>query len=105
MDFGSAQKVILVLLSAFFVFFTFDFLYEQIEAIDMNQTTVETYKNMLGKPYSFWTNVSMAFGPNPLTWWLPTTPDLSQINVLELLYYENEVFSNHKLFTILEFKF
>ena len=45
--------IILAILAAFFTFFTSDFLYEQIESVAENQTTVETYKNQMGKPVIF----------------------------------------------------
>jgi len=47
---ATIQRFICGFLAIFFLIFACDFLYEQIEAVAQNQTTVETYKNMVGKP-------------------------------------------------------
>jgi len=91
------------ILAIFFLLFTFDFLWEQGEAVKENQTTVETYKEMLGRPVRenifilfilkkrpLMKNYERVFGTNKWAWLLPIAPDL-RINALELLYYDAEV--------------
>ena len=47
---GTINKILLAIGGIFFLLFAFDFMWEQFEAVKENQTTVETYKNMVGKP-------------------------------------------------------
>jgi palmitoyltransferase len=87
---GMVLTIVLAIISAFFIFFTADFLYEQLEAISENQTTVETYKNVVGKPGDFWRNLEELFGANKASWILPVRPYL-RINALEMLHYLTEI--------------
>ena len=41
----------------FFAIFTGEFLYTQLEVISDNQTTVESYKELYGKPDNFFVNL------------------------------------------------
>ena len=53
MSLAKIAVLIVILISIFFFFFCFDFFYEQMEGIKENQTTVECYKGLFGKPVSF----------------------------------------------------
>ena len=44
---------IFAILSIFFIFFCCDFLYDQYEGLKQNQSTVESYKELIGKPVFF----------------------------------------------------
>ena len=50
---GFFNRLALGIAGLFFLFFTFDFLWEQGESVMENQSTVETYKEMVGRPVSF----------------------------------------------------
>ena len=44
---------VLALMAVFFIIFCCDFLFDQIEGIKMNQTTVESYKELFGRRLYF----------------------------------------------------
>lgn len=50
-DFGFIKigLIILAVLSLFFFFFAIDFLYDQYQGILLNQTTIESYKELFGE--------------------------------------------------------
>lgn len=50
--FNLVVHIFIMIFGFFFAYYTSDFLNEQYEAITENQTTVETYKNMVGRPVS-----------------------------------------------------
>jgi len=92
---GTVNKIFLAIGAVFFLLFAFDFMWEQFEAVIENQTTVETYKNMVGRPGTFFQNMEKVFGKNKWAWLLPFTPKI-EVNALELLYYEIEITGDQK---------
>ena len=75
----------LMFIALFFAVFTADFLYDQLQCIQENQTTVETHKELYGRPGSMSQNMEAIFGKNKLQWFLPTRPEI-QMNYMELMY-------------------
>jgi len=87
---GLFNRIALAVAGLFFLFFTFDFLWEQGESVIENQSTVETYKEMVGRPGTLAVGMRRVFGTNKWAWMLPIAPKLD-VNALELLYYHVEV--------------
>lgn len=75
--------------SVAFMFFTGDFLFEQLESVKDNQTCVESYQFKRGVTETIDKNFVNVFGKNSWMWLVPITPDLD-VNYLEPIIVEQE---------------
>jgi hypothetical protein len=62
--------------SFIFLFFTGDFLFEQLESVKDNQTCIESYQYKRGVSVSTDQNFINVFGKNSWFWLIPVSPDL-----------------------------
>ncbi|EAS06291.1 DHHC zinc finger protein (macronuclear) [Tetrahymena thermophila SB210] len=82
--------ILFIVLSALFIFLINEFLSDQYDCLKTNQTTVESYKEKFGRPYSFFNQLQLVFGQDQFYWLIPTKPKYN-CNYLELLYNGEEL--------------
>lgn len=61
-----------------------------VQSTMLNQTTVESHQELLGKPDTFESHLRQIFGKNKWTWLLPIRPEI-RCNYIEMLYTEHQI--------------
>ena len=86
---GIALVALAGLEAVMFMFFTGDFLCEQLESVKDAQTVVESYQFKRGVTMTVDQNFISVFGKNSWLWLAPVAPDLD-VDYEELVIIDNE---------------
>ncbi|CAD8064454.1 unnamed protein product [Paramecium sonneborni] len=78
----------ILLLCFFFIIFVSQLLWDQITAINDNQTVIESRQGKFGRQQSFVNNFKQVFGDQEWYYWLLPTKPKMKLNYAELVYGE-----------------